>query len=329
MSAAFALNLVLALLLLGLASFAVLARSSLAAVIGFMVFGLLLTLAWARLHGLDVALTEAAIGGGLTGYLLLTAAIRLRPSETLHESTLRSEQLKPAARVFAALLAASVSALLAVSVLSLPSPAPTLAPQVMQHLPATEVGNPITGVLLAFRATDTLLEALVLLLALLGVWSLAADEAWGGRPGLFAKADENSLLTFAARILPPFGIVIAAYIFWIGADQPGGKFQGATILAAMWLLVVMSGLRDTPAISQRALRLWIVLGPLIFIGVGVLGALFAGYFLAYPPGFAKLMIVAIELALLPSLTLILGLLLMGAPQRSAGLMGSPQRSLNQ
>jgi multisubunit Na+/H+ antiporter MnhB subunit len=38
-------------------------------------------------------------------------------------------------------------------------------------------------------------------------------------------------------MLPPIGIVIGIYLFWAGADHPGGKFQGATILAAMWLLV--------------------------------------------------------------------------------------------
>jgi multisubunit Na+/H+ antiporter MnhB subunit len=311
-SMALGLNLLLVFLLLGLASWVIFVRQNLAAVIGFMVFGLLLTLAWARLNGLDVALTEAAIGGGLTGFLLLTAAIHLRSTE----SAMQKEIPKATTRMLAALFSAGVSVLLAISVLALPSPAPTLAPVVMEQLPAIQVGNPITGVLLAFRAMDTLLEALVLVLALLGVWSLATDAAWGGRPGIFPQQDENSILVYAARILPPIGIIIGGYIFWIGADDPGGKFQGATILAAMWLLVVMSGLRDTPPISHRALRLWIVLGPLIFMLIGVLGSLFAGHFLGYPQGYAKLMIVAVELALLPSLTLVLGLLLMGAPKRS-------------
>lgn len=43
------------------------------AVILFIVFGLLLTLAWARLDAPDIALAEAAIGAGLTGALLLDA----------------------------------------------------------------------------------------------------------------------------------------------------------------------------------------------------------------------------------------------------------------
>ena len=194
-------------------------------------------------------------------------------------------------------------------------PAPTLAPEVVANIAVTEVDNPITAVLLAFRAMDTLLEAIVLLFALIGVWSLAPDRAWGGRPGLLQQADPDGMLAFAARVLPPIGIVAGMYIFWVGADTPGGKFQGATILAAMWLLVMMAGLSDAPPIRRAWLRWLLVAGPLAFIAIGVVGALTAGAFLAYPPGIAKPLILVIEFALMPTLTLILGLMLLGAPRR--------------
>ena len=46
----------------------------------FIVFGLIMALAWARLNAPDIALAEAAIGAGLTGALLLsTLATILRP----------------------------------------------------------------------------------------------------------------------------------------------------------------------------------------------------------------------------------------------------------
>lgn len=48
------------------------------AVILFIVFGLLLTIGWARLAAPDIALAEAAIGAGLTGALLLDAVGALR-----------------------------------------------------------------------------------------------------------------------------------------------------------------------------------------------------------------------------------------------------------
>ncbi|WP_303786710.1 DUF4040 domain-containing protein [Azovibrio restrictus] len=43
------------------------------AILLFITFGLLLTLAWARLSAPDIGLAEAAIGAGLTGALLLDA----------------------------------------------------------------------------------------------------------------------------------------------------------------------------------------------------------------------------------------------------------------
>ncbi len=302
------------LLLLALAVWAVVAREAFLAIAGFVAYGLLLSLVWVRLYGIDVALTEAAIGGGLTGAMLIGAVARLRGTE----AAARAERSGAGVHALALLVSSAVTATLALCVLVLPDPAPTLAPQVVENLPVTGVGNPITGVLLAFRALDTLLEAIVLVIGLIGVWSLAPDRFWGGRPGLRHHADPDGILAYFARLLPPLGIVFAVYIFWAGADHPGGKFQSATILAAMWMLVLMAGLADTPRIDQRGLRFGVVVGPLAFIAIGVLGLFTAGALLAYPREWAKPMIVVVEVALLPTLTLVLGLLLAGPPLRRPG-----------
>lgn len=47
------------------------------AVVLFIVLGLLMALAWARLEAPDIALAEAAIGAGITGALLLDALGRM------------------------------------------------------------------------------------------------------------------------------------------------------------------------------------------------------------------------------------------------------------
>jgi uncharacterized MnhB-related membrane protein len=302
---------VVVLLLLWLAVWTVVARDAFLAVAGFVVYGLLLALVWVRLAGIDVALTEAAIGGGLTGALLLGAVGRLRGTE----AATAAEGAGAGIRAGAAVLALVVTAALVLGVLMLPEPAPTLAPLVVPAMPATGVANPITGVLLAFRALDTLLEATVLVIALIGVWSFAPDRAWGGRPGPRYQSDPEGALAYLARVLPPVGIVIGIYLFWAGADHPGGKFQAATILAAMWMLVQMAGLADAPRTGHRGLRAGIVAGPLVFIAVGALGLWTAGAFLGYPPGLAKPLIVVIEVALLPTLMLVLALLMNGPPRR--------------
>lgn len=307
-----ALTLALVALLLALAVWTLVARDTFAAVAGFVPYGLLLTLAWLLLRAIDVAMTEAAIGAGLTGALLIGAAARLRSSE----AAAHAERPGLPTRVLAALLAAAVAAVLAACVLLLPDPAPTLVAEVTQNLASTGVGNPITAVLMSFRAMDTLLEAVVLLFALIGIWSLAPDRFWGGRPGAAPVVEPNGILGYLARVLPPIGIVVGVYILWVGADHPGGKFQGATVLAAMWLLVMMAGLSDVPAVSRRWVRIALVAGPAVFIAIGLVGVAGAGAFLGYPEGLAKPLIVVIEVALMPSLAITLALLLTGPARRT-------------
>jgi multisubunit Na+/H+ antiporter MnhB subunit len=170
---------------------------------------------------------------------------------------------------------------------------------------------------MAFRAMDTLLEKVVLLLALVGVWSLAPDRLWGGRPGPRHQADPKGVLAFIARLLPPVGIVAGVYILWVGADHPGGAFQGGTILAAMWLLLMMAGLSDAPPIGQRWLRGVLIAGPAIFLAVGLGGLWLGDAFLAYPEAYAKPLILAIEIAMTLTIAVTLGLLMAGTPERSA------------
>ena len=312
MSVNFALTIVLALLVLAAAGWTVTAPDAFAAVVGFVIYGLLLALVWMSLRSVDIALTEAAIGSGVTGVLLLGAGARLRSSE----EPPANERPGVAQHVMAAVLCTSITVGLAVVVLILPEPAPTLAPSAAAHLAGTSLGNPVAAVLLAYRALDTLLEAAVLPLALIGVWSLASDRFWGGRPGIRHYADRDGVLVFLPQLLVPFGVLMGIHLVWVGADDPGGKFQGATILAAMWILTMMAGINDTPPISRRWLRSILVAGPLVFLAIGLIGFAVPGAFLAYPPGWAKPLILVIEAALTPSIAAALGLLPAGPPERA-------------
>ena len=314
MNIATALETTLAAVVLGLAIWTIAARETFAAVVGFIAYGLLLSLVWVRLDAVDVALTEAAIGGGLGGVLLLGAAARLRAAETVAAA----ERPGGVVRLGAAVLSAMVASALAAGVIFLPDPGPTLAPAAAANAAATGMGNPVTNVLMAFRAMDTLLEKVVLVLALVGVWSLAPDRLWGARPGPRHQADPQGVLAFLARLLPPVGIVVAIYILWVSADYPGGAFQGATILAAMWLLVMMAGLADTPPVARRWLRLMLIAGPTVFLIVGLGGLLLGDAFLAYPAAYAKPLILTIEFAMTLTVAVTLGLLVAGPPEREPG-----------
>jgi len=302
----------LAALVVGVAIWTITAREAFAAVVGFVAYGLLLALVWVRLAAPDVALTEAAIGSGVTGGLLLGASTRLRRTET----PAAGEKPGATLRLAAALLCTLVSTGLAAILLLLPEPAPTLAPQAAANLAATGLGNPVTAVLMAYRAIDTLLETVVLLLALVGVWSLAPDHVWGGFPGPRHHADPDGVLTFIAQLLVPVGILVGIHIFWVGSVAPGGEFQGATILAAMWILAMMAGLVDAPPVSRCWLRLLLVAGPAVFLAIGLAGLAMAGAFLGYPVDYAKLLIVTIEVPVTLSIAATLALLVAGPPERA-------------
>ncbi len=299
----------LVVLILGIGATTITARSAFAAVIAFVVYGLLLAIAWVRLAAVDVALTEAAIGGGMTGMLLIGAAARLGSAEVT------SARVSLPVRLATGISCALVATGIATAILLPPEIIPTLAPTVMENLTQTGLGNPVAGVLFVYRALDTLIEKVVLLLALLGVWSLAPDRMWGGIPGLHIFVRPSREMTFLAQLLPPVGIVVGVYLCWVGAKEPGGAFQGGTVLAAMWLLAIIAGLERLPPTSQPWLRLLLVIGPMIFLAIGLAGFVLANAFLAYPSGYAKPMIVAVEVALTLSIGVALAMLAAGPPER--------------
>jgi multisubunit Na+/H+ antiporter MnhB subunit len=311
MSVLQALDVGLAFLVFAVAAWTVFAPGAFAATVGYVVYGLLLSLVWIRLFAVDVALTEAAIGSGVTGVLLIGAAARLRGAET----TPAQAALTGLTRLFAAGLCLLVAAALAAVVLLLPDQGPTLAPQSMERLPETGLGNPVTAVLIAFRSFDTMLEKVVLVLGVVGVWSLAADRYWGGAPGEARAERPEPTLAFLAQVLAPIGILVGVHVFWVGADEPGGAFQGGAILAAMWMIVMMARLTEAPQASAFWLRLALIAGPAVFLAAGVAGAVVAGGFFAYPPGFAKPLILFIETFMTFTIAVTLPMLVAGPPRR--------------
>jgi uncharacterized MnhB-related membrane protein len=71
----------LALVIAALAWVLLRTRDLFKAVVLFISFGLLISLAWVRLRAVDIALAEAAIGAGMTGALFLATLGKLRRKE--------------------------------------------------------------------------------------------------------------------------------------------------------------------------------------------------------------------------------------------------------
>ena len=181
------LDILLVISLLGLAWATLTTSDARRSVIFFIAFGLVLTLAWARLMAPDVALAEAAIGAGLSGALLL-AAVQHKPRraipsemqthEKLHNSNWAAFKSSAAVRWIITLLCIALAFILSWALLLAISSetSESLAQSVSTNLANSGVSNPVTAVLLNFRAYDTLLELAVLLTAVLGIFALGEER---------------------------------------------------------------------------------------------------------------------------------------------------------
>lgn len=288
---------VLGLLLLGLAFGALHGRNLYTSVLLFIAFGLALALIWARLGAADLALAEAAIGAGLTGVLLFTALARQPGPADLPNATGTRLRLGAAAVVLPMLI------LLVQGLAPLSELEPRLPALITLHLDETGVSHPVTAVLLNYRAWDTLLELCVLLLALLGARQL------GPRP--LDLAEPWPLLRAWARVLAPLLVLAAGYILWRGASAPGGAFQAGALLASGVVLLRLPGLLPRLRWSSMPLRLLVLGGLLVFIGVALMTAWLGEGWLIYPSGAAKLLIVLIESVATLSIAASLSLLVVG------------------
>ena len=288
---------VLGLLLLGLAFGALHGRNLYTSVLLFIAFGLALALIWARLGAADLALAEAAIGAGLTGVLLFTALARQPGPADLPDATGTRLRLGAAAVVLPMLI------LLVQGLAPLSEVEPRMPALITRHLDETGVSHPVTAVLLNYRAWDTLLELAVLLLALLGARQL------GPRP--LDLAEPWPLLRAWARVLAPLLVLAAGYILWRGASAPGGAFQAGALLASGVVLLRLSCLVPRLRWSFTPLRLLVLGGLLVFIGVALMTVWLGEGWLTYPSGAAKLLIVLIESVATLSIAASLSLLVVG------------------
>jgi multisubunit Na+/H+ antiporter MnhB subunit len=301
------LDLLLGGALLGLAWGALSSRDAQRAVVLFIAFGLLLALVWLRLRAPDIALAEAAIGAGLSGALLLSAL----PEEAASPAT---DGRRSGSGLWLNLLAAAITLAIGFAyVYALADSSPQrLAGAVSAELANSGVSNPVTAVLLNFRAYDTLLELAVLLTAVLGILALGPART-GYRPA-------GPVLAGLTRWLLPLLVLMSGYLLWVGAHAPGGAFQAGALLAAGGVLLRLSGLSAAGLPSGLALRTLSVAGVALFLLIGLSLMLTQGLFLDYPPAWAGGLILAIEGAATLAIAVTLVLAFLG---------GEPAAWLNQ
>jgi multicomponent Na+:H+ antiporter subunit B len=253
------------------------------------VLSLLMAANFFILDAADVALTEAAIGAGISTVLLL-GALALVPNRERVQRTGR----------WTALAVVSLTALIIVyATLDKPrlgdpnAPVHThVAPWYLEFTPEfIDIPNVVTAVLGAYRAYDTFGEVIVVLTAGIGVlFLLGVPEA----PPRGADADARSrrrtqnlghhlIPQVVGRLIVPFIVLFALYVQFHGEYGPGGGFQAGAIFAAAVILYALIEGEDAALqiLSPTLLRGLMAGGALLYGATGVVTMLLGGNFLDY------------------------------------------------
>jgi multisubunit Na+/H+ antiporter MnhB subunit len=264
----------------------------------FCAFGLLLALVWARLRAPDLALAEAVIGAGISGALLLSAIKDYAQGKIVGD--------QPTLVVWSINLMTLCLALVMGWALwhgIEMSDGVRLTDVVMSTLDSSGVTNPVTAVLLNFRAYDTLLELAVVLTAVLTVLSL--------NPMRLGFQPAEPLLSGLLSWLVPLLIVTSGYLLWVGAHAPGGAFQAGALLATAFILLQLTNQSLSNTVNLYLLRWLLVIGILVFIVIGLLMMALNDSFLGYSAEWSGLLILTIESAATISIAMALTLAYFG------------------
>jgi multicomponent Na+:H+ antiporter subunit B len=237
------------------------------------------------LDAADVALTEAAVGAGISTVLFLGAL-------SLTTSRERAPTMHKGLSIVVTVVAALVVIYATFDKPRFGDPeAPVhthVAPFYLEKTPEyIAIPNVVTAVLASYRSYDTMGEVFVVLTAGIGVLFLL------GTPRVSRTLEEETALNLGLRhhliprvvgkLLIPFILLFGLYVQFHGEYGPGGAFQaGAIIAASIILYALLEGERHAlDVLPQRALLGMMAGGAIFYCGVGVAAMLLGGSFLEY------------------------------------------------
>jgi len=263
-------------------------KSLLMSVIIFMAYSSVMAIVWVLLESPDLAITEAAVGAGVTSVLFFITLRRIhaigKAEKEEHDATLKEIYSHKSVLIFnkiyriaAVLLCAAIIALMIMTVADLPEFGEALNPYnnevseryLEKGMEETGAVNAVTGMILDYRAFDTFGESCVLFIAAACVLILLRDD----KKDAAAKAivDErfepvsDAVLQYAARFLFPAIMIFGVYIILNGHISPGGGFSGGAVMGAGLILYVNAfGYRKTQKIFNEKTYKRVTVGALSF-----------------------------------------------------------------
>jgi multisubunit Na+/H+ antiporter MnhB subunit len=234
------------------------------------------------------------------------------PAERREARTALSEKSSvPSAllQLAAAVLALLLAGLVARAALSLTGSPEGLWEETHARLDAAGVEQPVTAVLLVFRAYDTWLEMLILALAAMAVISLQQEHRIDTVP---VVPQHDPVLAGLLRMLLPAMALAAGYVLWLGTRAPGGAFQAGALLGAAGVLARLGGHPSVGGMPAAVLRLFIVLAAAAFAAVAAANLLSGEPMLSLAERSSGVLVVALELLSALSIGLVLSALFIGA-----------------
>ena len=248
------------------------------------IFSLLMAANFFILDAADVALTEAAVGAGITTVIFL-AALAL---------TAERENFAHRGGRLATVVVLVLASLIIYATFDKPRlgdpQAPVhqhLAPWYLEKTPQyMDIPNVVTAVLGSFRGYDTLGEVFVVFAACIGVLFILGvrpEESESVRAPENAGLRHHLIPQVVGRLLIPFIVLFGLYVQFHGEYGPGGGFQaGALIAAGVILYALLEGEEAALKAVPRSVLMGLVIGGASLYGaVGLLCIALGGNFLDY------------------------------------------------
>ncbi|NUL47529.1 DUF4040 domain-containing protein [Cellulosimicrobium funkei] len=291
------------------------ARTRMAQAVSFLTLGVVMSLTWLRLGVVDVALAEGALGTGLLSALMVWLVTRSRRRPLLDGAAGKAaghsvrRWLPAGLGIAAGMITAVVAVVLWFRV---EQQIPRWQPALDTELPGTGVEHGITGVLLAFRAYDTLLESAVLMFAGITVLSLGLE---GRRDGELAQVftplpPVPSTLRWFVRLSAPVLLLLGLWLLFAGSSDSGGAFQSGAVLAGLFILLRTAHV-SMAGFTRYWLRPLLAIGIIVFIAAGMIGPALGEAWLAWDPSWAFAAILTVETTLTAGIAAGLYLLYLG------------------
>lgn len=283
-------------------------KNLLNSVLIFMGYSVVMSVVWMIIESPDLAITEAAVGAGITSVLFFVTLNRIHSmfKNTKDKKENPDEELPQVKRFkvlyvtvavvftvfFSVLLVLTVSSSPRIGDVNNPANNEVAERYIEEGLEETGATNIVAGMILDYRAFDTLGESHVLFVATITVTVLLRLDKRKRKEGdtriteTIGEAEEedvifepnhDSVLQKVSLLLVPVIFIFGIYVILNGHLSPGGGFSGGAIIGAGLILYLNAfGFEKTEKFFTERVYKWVSFVALAFYALIKCYAFFMG-----------------------------------------------------